>query len=263
MSRINGQQFLKLSADARAFAQTVWLIEQEIVRLGVAGTDSTRVGGRGWRSHDVWEALKTASHFNLGIALEPKLKCILALQEGRRRGHHLTVLHDALGRGVQSQLEDSFRRTWGANGCTLVAYVNSATPEPPDCPLDRPLGRLRDFLDYFDQEMGLWTKRYAWEKASETVWRHYLDDVGTCLEFLDSINLIATDLARAEGPDQVTAPSCRAASTKKAVAVTLLDGRQDQHRPDHPHHAAPRHQQRLRPHARGGVDPVGGGVLSG
>ena len=32
----------------------------------------------------------------------------------------------------------------------------------------------------------------------------------------------------------------------------LVHGRQDQHRrPDHPHHAARRHQQRLRPHARG------------
>ena len=74
VSRINGQQFLKLSADARAFAQTVWLVEQEIVRLGVGGADSTRIGGRGWRSHDVWEALKTASHFNLGIALGAEIE---------------------------------------------------------------------------------------------------------------------------------------------------------------------------------------------
>lgn len=199
MSSINGQQFLKLSADARAFAQTVWLIEQEIVRLGVAGADSTRVGGRGWRSHDVWEALKTASHFNLGIALELRLKCLLALQDGSRRGHRLTVLYDALDHSVQSCLEDRFRQTWGTNGCTLVAYVNSATPDPPNRPPDRPLGRLRDFLEYFDQEMGLWTKRYAWEKASRTVWRHYLDDLSACLEFLDSVNAVATDLARAEG----------------------------------------------------------------
>lgn len=199
MSRINGQQFLKLSADARAFTQTVWLIEQEIVRLGVGGADSTRIGGRGWRSHDVWEALKTASHFNLGIALELRLKCLLALQERSRRGHHLTVLYDALEHGVQSRLEDRFRQTWGANGCTLVAYVNTVTPDPPNRPPDRVLRKLRDFLKYFDQEMGLWTKRYAWERASQTVWRHYLDDVGRCVEFLDSVNTIAIDLARVEG----------------------------------------------------------------
>ena len=199
MSRINGQQFLKLSADARAFAQTVWLIEEEISRLGVTGADDTRLGSEGWRSHDVWEALKTASHFNLGIALELRLKCLLALQEGSRIGHHLTFLYDALDQRVQSRLEGCFRDTWGARGCTLVAYVNTASSRPPTRPPERPLGRLRDFLEYFDQEMGLWTKRYAWEKASRTVWRHYLRDLGACLEFLEAVNAVTADLARAEG----------------------------------------------------------------
>ena len=128
MSRINGQQFLKLSADAHAFAQTVWLIEEEISRLGVTGADDTRLGSEGWRSHDVWEALKTASHFNLGIALELRLKCLLALQEGSRIGHHLTFLYDALDRRVQSRLEGCFRDTWGARGCTLVAYAKMRGP---------------------------------------------------------------------------------------------------------------------------------------
>ena len=199
MSRINGQQFLKLSADARAFAQTVWLIEQEISRLGVTGADATRLGTAGWRSHDVWEALKTASHFNLGIALELRLKCLLALQDGSRSGHHLTSLYDALGRRVQTRLDDCFRDTWGANGCSLVAYVNTSSSTPPTRPPERPLARFRDFLEYFDQEMGLWTKRYAWERASRTVWRHYLGDVGACLEFLEAVNSVTADLARAEG----------------------------------------------------------------
>ena len=43
----------------------------------------------------------------------------------------------------------------------------------------------------------------------------------------------------------------------------LVHGRQDQHRRSHhPHDAARRHQQRLRSHARGGVDSLGGAVLN-
>ena len=43
----------------------------------------------------------------------------------------------------------------------------------------------------------------------------------------------------------------------------LVHGGQDQHRrPDHPHHAAGRDQHRLRPDARGQVDPLRGGLLT-
>ena len=50
----------------------------------------------------------------------------------------------------------------------------------------------------------------------------------------------------------------RARPHGRAEDRRLVHGGQDQHRrPDHPHHAARRDQHRLRPHARGQVDPLG------
>ena len=77
---MNGVQFLKPIGDARAFRQSAWLIENEIGQLQVRHGDLSPVGGSsGWPSHSVWEALKTASHFNLAIALELGLKCLSML----------------------------------------------------------------------------------------------------------------------------------------------------------------------------------------
>ena len=72
---MNGVQYLKLIGDGRAFRQATWLIEREIDRLQVTQGDLSPVGGSaGWPSHSVWESLKTASHFNLSISLELRLK---------------------------------------------------------------------------------------------------------------------------------------------------------------------------------------------
>ena len=68
-------QYLKLVADARAFRQSAWLVEREIGRLGAKPGETAPLGGAaGWPSQTVWEALKTASHFNLGIAFELRVE---------------------------------------------------------------------------------------------------------------------------------------------------------------------------------------------
>ncbi len=54
----------------------------------------------------------------------------------------------------------------------------------------------------------------------------------------------------------------RARPHRRAEDRRLVHGRQDQYRrPDHPHHAARQDQRRLRPDARGQVDPQRGGLL--
>ncbi len=99
---MNGVQFLRLIGDARAFRQSAWLVEQEIRRLEVRQGDLSPVGGStGWPSHSVWESLKTASHFNLAISLELRLKCLLYLVgvvplKGFD-GHRLAKLYDQFG----------------------------------------------------------------------------------------------------------------------------------------------------------------------
>ena len=46
--------------EARAFAETVWLVESEIQRLGADPEHSRPIGGesKGWPSQAVWESLK-------------------------------------------------------------------------------------------------------------------------------------------------------------------------------------------------------------
>ena len=204
---MNGVQFLRLIGDARAFRQSASLIEREIARLEVRGGDLSPVGGAsGWPSHTVWESLKTASHFNLAIALELRLKCLLRLNgvspPGGRDGHRLAALYGLFGaRGAttEAELERLYGQAAAAHPFTLVAFLSTDDPAVPEGPGNRPLQSLMDVLAYMDDDVELWRKRYAWEHAAEREWRHYLDDPGALFAFLDASESLAMETARKRG----------------------------------------------------------------
>ena len=203
---MNGVQFLRLVADARAFRQSCGIIEDEIRRLNARPGVLAPIGGStGWPSHNVWESLKTVSHFNLAVSLELRLKCFLHLHGIKpvsgRAGHMLAKLHDQLdeqrdSRDTRERLEDLFRNAREAEAFSLVAFLSSDSPDAPEGPLDRKLDTLRDLLAYLDEDMELWRKRYSWEVASEEQWRHYVDNLNAFLRFLDATEAFATELAR-------------------------------------------------------------------
>ena len=205
---MNGVQYLKMIGDGRAFRQSAWLIEQEIRRLKVRQGDLSPVGGStGWPSHSVWESLKTASHFNLAIALELRLKCLLHLHgvvplKGFE-GHCLARLYGQFGddeRSTVDRLEEQFREATAEFPFNLFAFLS--TDDDADvavAPGDRELATLRDVFAYMDEDVELWRKRYSWEHASATQWRHYLDDLSAFFAFLDRTETLTTQMARERG----------------------------------------------------------------
>lgn len=204
---MNGVQFLKMIGDARAFRQAAWLIEHEITRLRVSDGDLSPVGGAsGWPSHIVWEALKTASHFNLAVALELRLKCLLHLNgiepPHGRGGHRLAGLHGrfgACGTATVAELERLFGQAVAAHPFSLVAFLSTDGPTVPDGPDNRNLQGLADFLAYMDEDAELWRKRYAWERAGGGQWQHYIDDLSAFFAFLDATEGLAMETARKRG----------------------------------------------------------------
>lgn len=198
---MKGSLYRRLVADAKAFAQAAWLIEREIKQLDVKPADRTRVGGTGWPAHEVWESLKTASHFNLGIALELRMKCLLAIKLNHvpPRHHQLSNLYEQLPDNVRIKLNSLFKQVQGEEKITLEAFVNTATPATPEGPPNRDLKNLKDFCIYFDEDMKLPMKRYTWEMLSKENWRHYLSNMDWMLRFLDLSGKLAEELARKEG----------------------------------------------------------------
>ena len=201
---MNGVQFLRLIGDARAFQRSAWLIEQEIARLKVRGGDlSPADSASGWPSHTVWDSLKTASQFNLAIALELRLKCLLRLNdvtppEGRD-GHRLAGLYELFGtHGVstEAELEQLYRQAEAEYPFTLVAFLSTANPAKPEGPRNRPLQCLMDVFAYMDDDVELWRKRHAWEHAADRQWRHYIDDPTALVAFLDTSERLAMEAAR-------------------------------------------------------------------
>ena len=201
---MNGVQYLKLIGDARAFRQAAWLIEREIDRLEVRQGDLSPVGGStGWPSHSVWESLKTASHYNLSISLELRLKCLLRLHDivplQSRSGHCLADLYDRFGESggsTEARLEQLFVKAITDRPFRLVAFLSTDAPDIPEGPGERMLKTLRDVLAYMDEDAELWRKRYSWENAAAGQWQHYIDDLGAFFEFLDTTEIFAMEMAR-------------------------------------------------------------------
>ena len=173
------------------FKMTAVHVETEIRRHGIRSDGVEEVPGmKGRTHHDMWVSMKTVSHFNLGIAMELMLKLLLFLNRIPIPPHHrLAELHDAIPPKFQKQLEATYRESRAIlpQGYELVAFINAAVPMAPTRPPDRDIMSLRGFLEYLDDDVMLWQKRYSWELVNEGRWRHYLSDLSVFVELIDRV----------------------------------------------------------------------------
>lgn len=117
------------------------------------------------------------------------------ISKGKR--HSLTKLHDAIPEKYQDQLESTFQasRSVLPEGWELIAFINTASPTiaPGFSPPNRDISSLRDFFEYFDEDVILWQKRYSWELIEKGRLRHYLSDISV---FVELINRVLRDIER-------------------------------------------------------------------
>ena len=180
------------------FKTAAILIESEIKRYGKHGEGNEPVSGMNNRTHhNIWVSMKTVSHFNLGTALELMLKLLLTLNNiSIPHCHFLTRLYDAIPMKYQKQLESTYQasRSILPDGYELIAFINTASPKlKPRCPPNRDISSLREFFEYFDEDVILWQKRYSWELVGEVRYRHYLSDISV---FVELINRVMSDIKR-------------------------------------------------------------------
>ena len=177
------------------FKTTAAHVESEIKRYGVRSRSVEVVPGMNGRTHhDMWVSMKTVSHFNLGISLELMLKLLVLLNNENNdpipTHHRLTRLHDEIPEIYQEQLEAVFQECLSVvpNGFSSIAFFNSDSPKPVQSSLaNRDIKTLRGFLEYFDQDVMLYLKRYSYELVQQKEWRHYLSDISVFVELIDHV----------------------------------------------------------------------------
>ena len=201
--KIYGNSYLKLVGDTKAFLEATHFIEERIRSLNVEHSNQNLIGGStGWKIHDVWESLKTASHFNFGIALELRLKCILGLSSSEEQlkeaGHSLEKIYSLIPSQICRELEDLFAQKIRNKSIRMVAFARSGS-EPTGTPPNRDLENLRDFCIYFDKDVKLWMKRYSWEELSNQTWVHYIEDLSPLMNFVQEAEEIGNRMARKLG----------------------------------------------------------------
>lgn len=177
------------------FKITAAELDSEIKRCGLNGKSFAVIPSMNGRTqHDLWVAMKTVSHFNLGIALELMLK-LLVLHTNQDvdsipAHHSLIKLHDEIPEKYQEQLEAVFQECVSdlPNGFSSIAFLNSDSSKPVRCSLaDRDRKSLREFLEYFDQDVLLYLKRYSYELVQQQKWRHYLSDISAFVELITRV----------------------------------------------------------------------------
>ena len=199
-----------LVGNVQDFANASKLMELAIIYYGLR-EDSYDVvpGTEGRTHHEMWGSMKAVSHFNLGIALELLLKLQTFMNgEAIPQGPELTTLHDDLPQPVQEQLEATFQNIKQGlpGGYELIALFTHAiirTVAGIPAPLERELLTLRDFFEYFDQDVKLSVKRYSYEFVEKHQWRHYLSDLTLFIELIRHvIGNIEPYSAPADGAEQ-------------------------------------------------------------
>lgn len=172
------------------FANAAILIEREIRCHGLCDNSQDVVPKSNGRTHhDMWASMKSVSHFNLGIALELMLKLLLKLNDkGYEHIHGLAALLKELPSPVLDRLETTYQdcRSVLPGGYELVAFITKPPPAPSS-PLNHDLATLKDFFDYFDEDVRLSTKRYSHELIEQEEWRHYLKDLSVFIELIDRV----------------------------------------------------------------------------
>ncbi len=184
------EAFRHLTDNIHDFRTTAMLVESEIRRLGLSCNGKDVVDGTNGRLHgDMWASMKTASHFNIEIALELTFKLILRMNEiavpTGHMGHRLCHLFDVMPASCQQNLEDIYREFRKAPE-ELVGMASVNFPVPPILPpVD--LSNLSGFLEYLDDYVRLWEKRYSWELVDKGDWRHYLLDISVLVQLVDDV----------------------------------------------------------------------------
>ena len=199
MMEIDGQSYVKLTGDAKAFLEAVHFIEKRIQDLNLEPGNQELVGGStGWKIHDAWESLKTASLFNFGIALELRLKCILGLSgrmdQVKEAGHSLEKIYDLIPSETRQELEALFAQEMENKTIRFEAFMRRDS-KPTDIPPNRNLNNLRDYCVYFDKDVKLWGKRYSWEDVSSQVWVHYIMDLSPLMNFVQEAEEIGKQMS--------------------------------------------------------------------
>ena len=169
------------------FTRAAVLVEEDIGRHDLRyDSDDSVQGLSGRKHHDMWVSMKAVSHFNLGTALELLLKLLL-IRSGRTapNRHALAKLYDALSEKDRKELESKYRVSRRESSTFALLMFNSpGSDAPPDT---RNINSLKGFLDYLDQDVMVWKKRYSWEQARDGVWRYYLGDITVLVELIDRV----------------------------------------------------------------------------
>ena len=181
-------------------------VEAEIKRHDIRCNCFDPVSGMDGRTHhEAWVSMKAVSHFNLGTALELMLKSLLVCYGipiaslRNRGGHFLMKLYDALHDRIAGPDPVLLERTYHEVYRTMAkdiseklaffVFVNTTSQviTPPSCPPSPDFSCLRGFLEFLDQDVILWKKRYSYESADLGDWRHYLNDMSFPVELIDRV----------------------------------------------------------------------------
>ena len=114
------------------------------------------------------------------------------------QGHYLKKLLEQLPSEMSNRLETMYQQSMAEKTLTLLAFISTPEPEPPERPPNRRLDTLMDICAYLDEDVGLWSKRFAWEQLNGK-WRHYLNDLDPILDFLERSEPLASELAKEKG----------------------------------------------------------------
>ena len=203
------------------FANTAIFVEEQIKHLRLRDDSLDVVPQTNGRiHHDMWGSMKSVSHFNLGTALELMLKLLLrANGKGKQKGHKLTPLHDLLPPQIKRRLESTFQDTKRRlpGGCELIAFITKS--QRPRSPQNRKLESLRDFLEYFDEDMKLWLMRYSDEMIDQQKWCHYLGDLTLFLKLMDRVMGRLDQYIDSEPREEYEGTGTGARGNKKGPAI--------------------------------------------
>ena len=202
-SLISGHEVIRLVSDAIAFSRISRLAVEELEKSGADQTNYHKPihGDRGWPTGIVWESLQTVSHFNLAISLELTLKALIRLENPReeRDTHKLSILHDRLTPSTRNRLESAWTMIDKSTPIEIVAFVSTSTSKPPHKPENNRLNSLRDWFDYFDTDLQMYTKRYIWENLAKEKYRHYIKDLSIFHSVFEILRVLVFDRARDVG----------------------------------------------------------------
>lgn len=187
---LDGAVCVHLFSLIQDFANAAILTEEIITSYDLRDNSYDEVPGTDGRIHrDMWGSMKSVSHFNLGIALELLLKLLLKLNDqGYDRIHGLAALFNELRPPVQQRLESTYEdsRSILPEGHEFVAFVTKSSP-CPSLPQNRDIGTLKDFFEYFDQDVRLSMMRYSHELIEQERPREYLVKITVFTTFIDRV----------------------------------------------------------------------------